>query len=282
MSVSSSKAAAKPAIKPSLEKARAALASSLTNRLPSSSRPLPRAIPARAEPVEGLPEVLHPGAPILSEVFSATGACAVPAGFVLAQLPRGAFSGRPILWIQDRLSLREAGRPYLGGSPEGLRILRVAVSRPVDALWAMEEGLGCDGLAAVVGEVWGDPQAVDFTATKRLAMRAETQGRPAWLIRRAASPDLSAARRRWRLGPLPSLPCEDDLQAPGQPRWAAELFRTRTGQPGRWQLVPEMGGLRAEPLEGGTEEALPRESSGSVVTVPFGEAPPQRAAARAG
>ncbi len=277
MSVSSSKST----VNPSLEKARAALASSLTNRLPVSSRPLPRAMPKGAEPVEGLPEALHPGAPILSEVFSATGACAVPAGFVLAQLPQGAFSGRPVLWIQDRLSLREAGRPYLGGSPEGLRILRVAVSRPVDALWAMEEGLGCDGLAAVVGEVWGDPPAVDFTATKRLAMRAEAQGRPAWLIRRAASPDLSAARRRWRLGPLPSFPHEDDLQAPGQPRWAAELFRTRTGQPGRWQLTPEAGGLQAEPLEGGTEDVLPQEGSGSVVTASF-DASPQRAATRAG
>ena len=47
-----------------------------------------------------------------------------------------------------------------------------------DALWAMEEGLRCAGaVGAVIGELWGDPAALDFTATRRLAVAAERSRR---------------------------------------------------------------------------------------------------------
>ena len=92
----------------------------------------------------------------------------------------------------------------------------------------------CAALAAVVGEVWGDAPALDFTATKRLALRAEAQGVPGWLLRRAASPDLSAARARWRLSSAPSESDAYDPRAPGAPRWQAELFRARWQVPGTW------------------------------------------------
>ncbi len=218
-------------------------ASSLIDRLPRAARPLSGSAPGSAD---GMEDVLAPGAPLLSEVFSATGNCGVPVGFVLSQLPKRAFTGAPILWIRDRLTRHEAGRPYLGGMRPGLRVLRVDASRPVDALWAMEEGLRCGMLGAVIAEIWGDPQVLDFTASKRLAMRSESSGVPAWLIRRAAAPNLSAARRRWRLSPAPSLADPDDPQAPGQIRWEAELFRTRTGTPGRWRLTPLADRLEIE------------------------------------
>ena len=76
---------------------------------------------------------------------------------------------------------------YLAGLPEGTEILHLEVSRPLDALWAMEEGLRCPSLGAVIGEIWGDPAVLDFTATKRLALRAEAHRVPAWIIRRAAT-----------------------------------------------------------------------------------------------
>ena len=166
----------------------------------------------------------------LSEVFPTTVTDAGGVGFVLSCLPR---CDRPILWVQDRLSGKEAGRPYLPGL--GQRpLLRVDVSRAADVLMAMEDGLRCTALAGVVGEIWGDPPALDFTATKRLALRAERGGLPCWLIRRAASPDLSAARNRWRIRSLPSLAHPHDPRAPGRPQWRAELFRSRFAPPGDW------------------------------------------------
>ena len=173
-----------------------------------------------------------PGAALgatLSEVFAQTPADGGAVGFVLSQLSR---SSLPIIWVQDRLSAKEAGVPYLPG------ILRpfvmVQLSRPDEVLVAMEEGLRSGGIAAVVGEVWGAPSCLDFTVTRRLVMRAEAMGVACWLIRRGAVPDLSAARNRWRVASLPSARHAHDPLAPGDPRWQVDLFRSRFTDPGIW------------------------------------------------
>ncbi|MGB7268843.1 MAG: hypothetical protein WBC90_04900 [Albidovulum sp.] len=166
----------------------------------------------------------------MSEAFPTTAADAGVMGFVLSRLP---CNSAPILWVQDRLSGQESGNPYLPGL-RGRSVIRVDVSRPADALWAMEEGLRCKALSAVIGEISGDPPVLNFTATKRLALRAEASKMPCWLIRRAASPDLSAARDRWRIASLPSAPHPHDPSAPGAAQWQAELFRSRHQQPGIW------------------------------------------------
>jgi protein ImuA len=59
-------------------------------------------------------------------------------------------------------------------------------------------------------------------------------GVPCWLIRQAATADLSAARNRWRIATLPSVANPDDPRAPGDPRWRLDLFRSRDGRPGEW------------------------------------------------
>lgn len=166
----------------------------------------------------------------LSEVFPDAATDAGAVGFVLTALPKGPGS---VLWVQDRLSRTEAGQPYLPGLA-GRSVIRVDINRPADVLWALEEGLRCRALKAVIGEVWGAPPVLDFTATKRLALRAERHGVPCWMMRRAASPDLSAARNRWRVMSLPSLPHPDDPKSPGAPRWKVELFRSRHQRPGTW------------------------------------------------
>lgn len=167
---------------------------------------------------------------LFSEAFPAAATDAGAVGFVLAQT---ASSDRPLLWVQDRLSLKETGRPYLPGLTQKA-IVHVTVNRPIDVLWAMEEGLRCEALSCVIGDIWGDPPALTFMATKRLAMRAEMYKLPCWLIRRAGSPDLSAARDRWRIASVPSLSHPHDPHSPGVPRWQVELFRSRSCQPGRW------------------------------------------------
>ncbi|WP_334194978.1 hypothetical protein [Pararhodobacter sp.] len=108
------------------------------------------------------------------------------------------------------------------------------LSRPIDMMVAIEEGLRCKALAAVVAEIRGNPTAVSFTAMKRFALRTEASGVACWLIRQMAIADLSAARDRWRIATLPSAPNSDDPQAPGDPRWRVELFRSRDRQPGEW------------------------------------------------
>lgn len=167
----------------------------------------------------------------LSEVFAETITDAGAVGFVLSQLAR---SAAPVLWIQDRMSRRETGRPHLSGLGAGRSLLRLELARPADVLIAAEEGLRCKALVAVVAEIWGDPAVLNFTATKRLALRAEAVQVPCWLIRHGGTADLSAARDRWRIASLPSMPDPDDAKSPGDPRWRVELFRSRDKQPGLW------------------------------------------------
>ena len=189
---------------------------------PSSSPPLSRHLGrSSADPAQAT----------LVEIFSTAVVDGAATGFALSHL---AATGKPLLWIQDRLTRREAGRPCLAGMPAGLDLIHVDVNKAVDVLWAMEEGLRCADLCGVMGEIWGDPPALDFTATKRLALRAETNNVPAYLLRRAGHANLSAARERWRISSLPSLAQRYDSRAPGHPQWQAELFRARWRTPGHW------------------------------------------------
>lgn len=174
------------------------------------------------------------GAAILRDVLSGGPFDGAVTGFVLSCLPDG---DQPVLWVSCRMSRRENGRLYGPALRKfGVRadVLRVEVSHPRDVLWAMEEGAACAGLSAVVGEIHGAPEVLSFTATKRLALRAEAAGVPVWLIRSGDHGALSAARERWRLSSLPSDRHRWNAAAPGAPLWEADLFRARGRAPGVW------------------------------------------------
>jgi protein ImuA len=175
-----------------------------------------------------------PVLPALTDVLCTTTADPAATGFLLSSLNE---MGGPILWVQDHMSRRESGRIYTPGLPAfGVKhaVLQVHVSHPRDVLWAMEEGASCAGLSAVIGEIHGAPASLDFTATKRLAMRAEASGVPVFLLRSGDPGVLSAARARWRVMSLPSLTNAHDSRAPGSPQWDLDLFRARAQTPGRW------------------------------------------------
>lgn len=191
-------------------------------RLPVREKPAPKAtVPAT-------------GRLVLTDVLGTIPADPTATGFTLSLLPQ---QHGPILWVQDHASRRENGHiytPSLAAFGVDHPVLQVHVSRPRDVLWAMEEGAACAGLSAVIGEIHGAPAVLDFTATKRLAMRAEHSGVPVYLIRSGDPGTLSAARARWRVTALPSARHPHDARAPGQPQWDVDLFRARGEQPGRW------------------------------------------------
>ncbi|MEL6587244.1 MAG: hypothetical protein AAFQ50_11385 [Pseudomonadota bacterium] len=170
----------------------------------------------------------------VSEAFS-TSRDGAATGLMLAELDALGRTGKPLLWVQDTRAAQEAGVPCIRGlAALNMPLLRVAARNAAEALWAMEEGLECTSLSAVVGEVWGSPKALDFTATKRLSLRARRSGVPLWLLRPDAQPDLSVAPKRWRVASAPSAGNVLDPRAPGKARWTAELFRARGAKPGTW------------------------------------------------
>ena len=187
----------------------------------------------------GLGERWHlpaPSSPTLSELFSVHPRDGGWAGFLLAQVA----TDKPLLWVQERMAILESGRIHPPGLPTQ-NLIHVEAGDARDALWAMEEGLRCSGLSAVIGEIWGDPKTLDFTATRRLAVASERSGVAAFLIRLGGHANLSGARMRWRIASAPSLFNDLDPRAPGLPAWNAELFRARGMPPGRWSIAGEAG-----------------------------------------
>jgi protein ImuA len=178
-----------------------------------------------------LPAALQP---TLSELFAAHPRDGGWAGFLLAQIG----AEKPLLWVQERMALLESGRIHPPGLPTQ-NLIHVETRDARDALWAMEEGLRCPALSCVIGEIWGDPRTLDFTATRRLAVASERSGVAAFLIRLGGHANLSGARMRWRISSAPSLLNDLDPKSPGLPAWDAELFRARGMPPGRWRLAHE-------------------------------------------
>lgn len=191
--------------------------------------------------------------PLHSEVFAAGNeGCGAAAALALAlDAPGVAEDARAVLWVQDKAALRLAGRPYRPGLPAALRhrVVHAAAATPEDALFALEEGLRCRELACVIGEIAGNPKALDFTASRRLSLAAERHGVPLVLVRLDAARDLSAARMRWQVCAAPSPLPRWNAQAPGAPAWRAELFRARAHAPGEWVLCDDGGDLVASAVE---------------------------------
>jgi protein ImuA len=98
-------------------------------------------------------------------------------------------------------------------------------------LRAAEEAARCAPLGAVLIEPWGEPRALDLTATRRLALAAETSGVPLIMLRLAAAPAPSAATTRWEVRAALSSPLA--ANAPGHPAFAVTLARRKAGAGGQ-------------------------------------------------
>ncbi len=220
----------------------------------------PAAALARGEGGHWSPDLALPAS--LWEAFG-SGDDVAAEGFAIACAARGAGlarsgedAARPWLWVQDATSLRRSGRPFVHGLPAALRpgLVHVAARRAADALWAMEEGVRCAGIAFVIGELAEDPRPLDFTATRRLVLASEAHGVPLLLVRKDGAATLSAARLRWRIAAAPSLAHAWNERAPGMPTCAAELFRARALRPGTFRLAHGIGGDDRAPGDAGDRD----------------------------
>ena len=129
-------------------------------------------------------------------------------------------------WAGGRFGrLHGPGWRDLGLDAADFLVLRTR--REEDVPWAMEEGLRCAGLAAVLAEV----ESIDFIASRRLSLASREGLTPALLLRHDGLGPASAALTRWRVAALPGRGDPFDGDAPGPPRWRLELVRCRGGRP---------------------------------------------------
>lgn len=160
-------------------------------------------------------------------------------GFALALAARAAFQlKRPVLMVQHELAELEAGSLYAPGLAElglcGGALVLVRVRKAQDVLFAMEEGLKCGGLSAVLGEV-GTAFPEALTATRRLSLAARAHPVLGLLLRQRPDAAACAALTRWVIAPAASTP-RDSHGGLGQPTLEAALMRNRLGPLGRWTL----------------------------------------------
>jgi protein ImuA len=183
-------------------------------------RPIKDTFPNGSFPLGAIHEFICADA----EASSASG------GFIAGILTTLMQDGGVCLWISSSRTLFPPALKSFGIAPD--KIIFIDLQKQSDILWAMEEALKCDGLAAVVGEM----QDLNFTASRRLQLTVE-QSRVTGFILRCNPRHLNttACITRWKINSLASVPA-DDMPGIGFPRWNVELLKVRNGKPGTWQI----------------------------------------------
>jgi protein ImuA len=125
-----------------------------------------------------------------------------------------------VLWCATAADLGEGGQLYapglvrMGFDPG--QFIFVTPPRASDLLWAMEEGLRSNALAAVVGQI----DDVGLTPARRLALAAAAARTPCLLVANARAGPVAAVATRWRVGPLP---CGPSRNGPLQVTWRMSI-----------------------------------------------------------
>jgi protein ImuA len=138
-----------------------------------------------------------------------------------------------ILYLELAAGTQEMGFPYAPGlAAFGLpsdTLILCRLETMTELLWSMEEAIGCRAVAAVIANVPGSAKDLDFTVSRRLSMRAASAGASALLLRYGTAREASAARLRWRIATALSTGAPHDATAPGAPRFAVTLEKSRLG-----------------------------------------------------
>jgi protein ImuA len=138
--------------------------------------------------------------------------------------------GGACLWVSTSRKLFPSSLTVFNIDPD--RMIFVDLQREKDVLWAMEEALKCEGLAAVIAEV----RDISFAQSRRLQLAVESSKVTGFLLRNdPRKQGTTTCVARWQISSLPS-ETEDELPGVGFPRWQVDLLRVRNGSPGSWKL----------------------------------------------
>lgn len=113
----------------------------------------------------------------------------------------GHISNKHVVWVVDPASKQECGTLYPRGlaqygiDPEHITFIRARDLHT--AMWAVDEAVKCQGLAAVIFQVKGNPKRFDMTASRRLMLRAQASNVFTCVLRQSGEEEASAAATRW-------------------------------------------------------------------------------------
>lgn len=183
--------------------------------------PILSAFPGNCFPLAAIHEMICPAL----EDSAAT------SGFLSSVLAGLMQPGGAVLWISAARKIFPPALVHHSIEPE--RVIFIDIRKEIDILWAMEEALKCEGLAAVIGEV----RELSFTASRRLQLAVEQSHVTGFVIRhKPRNLHANACNARWRISSLPSM-SEDRLPGIGFPKWKVIIEKVRNGKPGQWELA---------------------------------------------
>jgi protein ImuA len=176
------------------------------------------------------PNAVFPVGAIHEFITSDREQAAASIGFMAGLISGLAKKGGACLWISVSGKLFPPSLTAFDVEPD--RMIFIDVEREKDVLWAMEEALKCEGLAAVIAEV----RDISFAQSRRLQLAVESSKVTGLLLRNDPRRlGTTTCVARWQITPLPSEP-EDELPGVGFPRWQVDLLRVRNGSPGSWKM----------------------------------------------
>lgn len=153
-----------------------------------------------------------------------------------------------IFYIQLAEEAQFFGLPYgpglnwFGLDPTRLVIVRAA--NMSEFLWATEEAIACRAVAAIIAEVKGSSKLLNFTASRRLSMRASASRVSLFMLRYGVRRESSAGHLRWHIKSQRSARHAFDDRAPGNARWHLKLERGRVaGNQVDWMLEARKNGF---------------------------------------
>jgi protein ImuA len=182
--------------------------------------PIERAFPNGVFPTGNIHEMICP----TPEQAAATSGLM---GGLIASLMKNAGT---CLWISTGRKLFPPALMAFGVVPD--KVIFIDVARERDVLWAMEEALKCEGMAAVIAEV----REISFAQSRRLQLAVESSKVTGFLLRNDPRKlGTTTCVARWQITSLPSQ-LKDGLPGVGYPRWQVDLLRVRNGNPGSCKL----------------------------------------------
>jgi protein ImuA len=134
------------------------------------------------------------------------------------------------LWIGIRPIVFATALKAFGVEPH--RVIFIDLTKEKDVIWAVEEALKCESLAAVVGEL----REITFTESRRLQLAVEQSRVTGFLHRNnPRAVNTLACVSRWQVTPKVSQ-LEEGMPGVGHPCWRVQLQKIRNGEPGEWEM----------------------------------------------
>jgi protein ImuA len=162
-------------------------------------------------------------------------------GFVSGILSSLMKKGSASIWIGASRTIFPPALKLFGIAPD--KIIFIELKKEKEILWAMEEALKCEGLAAVIGEI----KELSFTDSRRLQLAVEQSQVTGFVLRNnPRSVNTTACITRWIITSIAS-ELANEMPGVGFPRWNVDLLKVRNGRPGSWQMEWVAGKFRHIP-----------------------------------